>query len=249
MRKLNIQQLAFSALLIAMGIVLYHFVSISLPNPTSPIIKFGIGFIPVIIISILYGPLMGGIAGFIQDLLGFFLIGGPMFGQTFNIGFTLNAVIYGVIPGLFFLKSNKTSQSFYFLLNFLVLLLFSGLVFSYIFDIDQVVSSSLNNTQKYWLVGAGLVIAFIIAGFNFWTKKQHRFVYSPTKLLSIILVLYFLISLILTPLWLTIENPGISFWARLPLRIVKMPIEVIAYVLVLTPLMETVHKLIHKIED
>ncbi len=249
MKKHTLQELAFTGLLVAIGILLYHLVSISLPNPTNPIIKFGIGFIPIIVVSILYGPVIGGFAGLAQDLLGFFILGGPLFGQTFHPGFTLNAILYGVIPGLFFLRRNWTKKGFYFRLNFAILSVFAILVVTYIFDIDQVVATSLTNDQKYLLVGMGVISALVLAGFNFWTRKQTVFVYSPTKLLAIVLIMYILVSLILTPLWLYFMNPAISFWARLPLRIVKMPIEIIAYVLILTPLMQTLHKLIHKIED
>lgn len=249
MKKHTLQELAFTGLLVAIGILLYHLVSISLPNPTNPIIKFGVGFIPIIVVSILYGPVIGGFAGLAQDLLGFFILGGPLFGQTFHPGFTLNAILYGVIPGLFFLRQHRTRKGFYFRLNFAILSVFAILVVTYIFDIDQVVATSLTNDQKYVLVGMGLISAVVLAGFNFWTRKQTIFVYSPTKLLAIVLIMYLLVSLILTPLWLYFMNPAISFWARLPLRIVKMPIEIIAYVLILTPLMQTLHKLIHKIED
>lgn len=249
MKKHKLQELAFTGLLVAIGILLYHLVSISLPNPTNPIIKFGVGFVPIIVVSILYGPVIGGFAGLAQDLLGFFILGGPLFGQTFHPGFTLNAILYGVIPGLFFLRRHLTKKDFYFRLNFVVLFVFSVFVVTYIFDIDQVIATSLTNDQKYLLVGMGLVAAIVLAIFNYWTRKQTIFVYSPTKLLAIVLIMYMIVSLVLTPLWLYFMNPGISFWARLPLRIVKMPIEIIAYVLILTPLMQTVHKLIHKIED
>jgi hypothetical protein len=88
-------------------------------------------------------------------------------------------------------------------------------------------------------------------------KKQKKYEFNPHKILFVVMLLYMLVSLILTPIWLfTMMNPDIAIWHLdaealvayviflLPLRIVKMPIEVIAYVLLLTPLLNLVKKLV-----
>jgi riboflavin transporter len=248
MKKPSLQQLAFIGLLVAIGVLLGQLVSITLPNPASPLIKFGIGYLPIIVVSVLYGPVYGAFAGLAQDLLGFFLIGGPLFGQTFHPGFTLNAVIYGILPGLVFARSRAKEQRLYTGVNYAVLVLFLLLSGLYVFDIDIIVTT-LSNEQKYWLVGIAFVSALILAVFNFLTGKKTGLKYPPVKILFVVTVLYMVVSLVLTPIWLYLMNPAISIWARLPLRIVKMPIEIIAYVLLLTPLFQTLDKLIHKLDE
>ena len=59
--------------------------------------------LPVLLAGIYYGPLAGGIAGFIAESVGFFLM--PV--GTFNPVFSVLMAIAGVIAGLFFLKSDK----------------------------------------------------------------------------------------------------------------------------------------------
>ena len=250
MKKPTLQQLAFTGLLVAIGVVLSQLVSITLPTPSNPIIKFGIGYVPIIIASILYGPIVGALAGLSQDLLGFFLIGGPIFGQTFHPGFTLNAIVYGIIPGLLFLffRSSK-KQNQYFYINFVVIGIFVLMVAWYFFDIEQVDVLTLDGNFNYWLVGMSLVSAIVLSIFNVWTHRRTGYKYPLTQLLFIVTILYIIVSLVFTPFWLYLMNPGISFWARIPLRIIKMPIEIIAYVLVLTPLLHTIDSLIHKVEE
>ena len=50
MNKKPVQAIVFTGLMVALGIVLSQIVSIALPNASSPIIKFGIGYLPIIMI-------------------------------------------------------------------------------------------------------------------------------------------------------------------------------------------------------
>jgi ECF transporter S component (folate family) len=256
MKKTPVQTLVFTGLMVAIGIILSQLVSITLPNPSSPIIKFGIGYLPLMIVSIIYGPVFGFFAAVSQDLLGFFLIGGPQ-GQYFHLGFTLNAVLYGIVPSLFFHFRRKLTNHWFYIFNFALALLFFLIVLSYLFNIDLVHSSTLDTTQKYILASVSLFATVVLILFNFLMKKQKKYEFNPHKILFVVMLLYMLVSLILTPIWLfTMMNPDIAIWHLdaealvayviflLPLRIVKMPIEVIAYVLLLTPLLNLVKKLV-----
>jgi ECF transporter S component (folate family) len=86
------------ALLIAMEIVLNRFASIRTWN-----LKIGFSFIPIVVAAMLYGPLGGAAVAGIGDLIGAILFpNGPFFP-----GFTLTAVLTGLVFGFFLHKSQK----------------------------------------------------------------------------------------------------------------------------------------------
>ncbi|MBN2504624.1 MAG: folate family ECF transporter S component [Bacilli bacterium] len=245
MKNTHVQKLVFVGLMVAIGIILGQVASISLPNASDPIIKFGIGYLPIILVSIIYGPVLGVMAGIAQDLLGFFLVGANL-GQVFNLGFTLNAALYGLIPGLLFAKTFAKEKRIFFVLNFtLSFTLMFGAIW-YFFHINQVISSSLADSEKYLLVGISMIGSLTIGVFNLIAFKSKKYGEEGTKLLFALSLLYILVSLILTPIWLTILNPGIAFWARIPLRIVKMPIEVFVYLVLLVTLLKLIRELLNQ---
>lgn len=248
MIRSQVQKMVFTGLMVAIGILLNQFIVITLPNPSDPIIKFGVGYLPIMLISILYGPAYGLMAGISQDLLGFFLIGSGL-GQTFHLGFTFNSILYGVIPGLIFHLKFKKDQLVYFGLNLClsIALLFGS--FWYFFHLDQVIADTLTQTEKMILSGIGIGGAIALFGANLWVFFSKRIGPSGTKLLFSVALLYILVSLILTPIWVTQLNPGIPFWARIPLRIVKMPIETSVYVILLSILLKLIHTLMGKAEN
>jgi ECF transporter S component (folate family) len=80
------------ALLIALEIILTRFLSIN-----TPILRIGFGFLPVAMIGILYGPIWGGMAYALGDILGMLIFPtGPYFP-----GLTLTAFLTGFTFGLF----------------------------------------------------------------------------------------------------------------------------------------------------
>lgn len=96
------RKLTVCALLAALGAVL-GIVSLPLPAVSAGgySLKVGITVLPVILAAVLYGPVYGGMVGAIADLLPALLFPkGP-----FVIWFTLIGALFGVIPGLFFLKN------------------------------------------------------------------------------------------------------------------------------------------------
>lgn len=95
--KFNTKALVTVALLIAMEIVLNRFLSINAWN-----IKIGFSFVPVVLAAILFGPVHAAVVGGIGDLLGAILF--PI-GAYFP-GFTLTAVLMGLVWG-FFLHKNR----------------------------------------------------------------------------------------------------------------------------------------------
>ncbi|MGL6199308.1 MAG: folate family ECF transporter S component [Lachnospiraceae bacterium] len=98
--KNNVKALINVSLLVAIEVILSRFCSVS-----TPVVKVGFGFVPIAICAIMYGPVCGGIAGGLADLVGAVLFPiGPFFP-----GFTVSAALTGIIFGLFLYKRRDTN--------------------------------------------------------------------------------------------------------------------------------------------
>lgn len=95
----NPRNFIFMGLLISMEIVLTRFFSIQ-----TPIVRISFGFIPIVIASIMFGPVLGGLTAAFSDILGMMLF--PK-GAYFP-GFTLSAFLAGSIYGIVLHKKTKT---------------------------------------------------------------------------------------------------------------------------------------------
>lgn len=100
-KKFTTQTLVVMAIMVAMQIVLSRFLSINAWN-----LKIGFAFVPIFITGYLYGPFKAGTVGFVADIIGASLF--PS-GKFFP-GFTLNAIISGVVMGLFFYKKQDMKR-------------------------------------------------------------------------------------------------------------------------------------------
>jgi len=96
---ITLKEMIILALLIAMEIVLSRFLSISMPT-----IKISFAFLPIAFAAILFGPIWAGIAGALADFLGAILF--PV--GAFFPGFTLTALLVGVVYGLFLYKGHSS---------------------------------------------------------------------------------------------------------------------------------------------
>ncbi|WP_018659609.1 folate family ECF transporter S component [Allofustis seminis] len=89
----SVEQMTIVAVMIALHLVLSRF-SIPLGNAN----RISFSFIITALLGILYGPIIAGLANVSSDLLKSFLFG-P--GGPFFIGFTISAMLGGIIYGLF----------------------------------------------------------------------------------------------------------------------------------------------------
>jgi len=103
--KLTTRKLVLAAIFVAMSIILTRVGSIMLFGGA---VRLGFGRIPIVLSSILLGPLAGGLTGLVSDLIGFML--NPM-GGAFHPGFTLSATLTGIIPGLVVAIASKNKFS------------------------------------------------------------------------------------------------------------------------------------------
>jgi len=87
-----IRSLTFSAIMIALAVVLTRFGSFYIPG--APFIRIGFGSIPTIVTSLVAGPIWGLLVGAGSDLIGALLF--PV--GAFFPGYTIDAALQGVIP-------------------------------------------------------------------------------------------------------------------------------------------------------
>jgi len=87
------------SLFIALQVILTRFLSIQ-----TPILRIGFSFIPISLCSIVLGPALGGITAGISDIVGMMIF---PHGAYFP-GFTLSALLSGVIYGLALYKKPNT---------------------------------------------------------------------------------------------------------------------------------------------
>ncbi|MGH4050134.1 MAG: folate family ECF transporter S component [Clostridium sp.] len=95
----NTRTFIFMGLLISIQIVLTRFFAIQ-----TPIVRIGFGFIPIAIASVMFGPVLGGITAAFSDILGMMLFPKGIYFP----GFTLSALLSGIIYGILLYKKPKT---------------------------------------------------------------------------------------------------------------------------------------------
>ncbi len=95
-QKDSVRQLVLMGVLIAMDVILTRFLSIS-----TPVTRIGFAFVARVIAAILLGPLQAALVGGVADFVG--AIAFPTSGAYFP-GFTLTAMTFGLIYGLFLHK-------------------------------------------------------------------------------------------------------------------------------------------------
>ncbi|MDR2939752.1 MAG: folate family ECF transporter S component [Clostridiales bacterium] len=97
MKKIETKKLVIIALLVALGIVLSRYLSIQ-----TPIVRVGFGFLPNVVIAMLFGPVYAAFGAAAADFLGTVLFSGDYFP-----GFTITAFLAGLVYGFFIYKHEK----------------------------------------------------------------------------------------------------------------------------------------------
>lgn len=100
-KKITVSVLVKAAFLTAISIVLTR----SLPLITKTL-RIGLGEVPLMLSGFLFGPVVGGMAGFVADMVGIIINPqGPP-----HIGFTISSMLWGIIPGLFVSNYEKLKK-------------------------------------------------------------------------------------------------------------------------------------------
>ena len=93
--------LTVTAMLLAVSIVLKVFENNGMAFIGTNLIKIGFSVFPIALIAMLYGPVAAGIAGGLNDVVGYILA--PV-GGAYIPGFTISMILLGVIYGIAFYK-------------------------------------------------------------------------------------------------------------------------------------------------
>ncbi|KPU44195.1 folate transporter FolT [Oxobacter pfennigii] len=102
--KLDARKIVYIGLFVAISIVLKNVLSFY-PVPT---IRISFGDIPIMLSGMMFGPVLGAIAGALSDVLGIVMFPAPT-GATFFPGFTLSKILVGAIPALIYRYSKGNS--------------------------------------------------------------------------------------------------------------------------------------------
>lgn len=97
----TVHTLVVSAVLIALNIVITRLLSVDVGA-----VRIGLGFIPIALGSMIYGPVPGAVIAGVSDLLGALLQG-----KGYWPGFGLSAVLMGVTYGLFLYRREKSYKN------------------------------------------------------------------------------------------------------------------------------------------
>jgi len=106
MKNFNLRTLVMMALLAALGAVFSAYLSIELTPAGVKTVEVSLAPVPVMIAGIFFGPIAGAMVGFVADTAGFFM---GMQAGAYNPLFSLTMALFGVIAGLFYLKSQKNT--------------------------------------------------------------------------------------------------------------------------------------------
>lgn len=101
-KEISAKVLARAAILTALSVILTRFFSIMLTEN----LRIGLGTLPIMLSGFMFGPVVGGITGFVADAVGVLI--NPM--GSFHPGFTLSSILQGLLPGLvsmFLMKDKK----------------------------------------------------------------------------------------------------------------------------------------------
>lgn len=104
MGKNNVTRITYAAMLIAVSVVLTRFLSLNIPIAGIIALKTNLGFIPIMLSSLMLGPVFGGAVGAVSDVAGYLI--NPAGGAYFP-GFTATSALVGVIPYLLCFKYKK----------------------------------------------------------------------------------------------------------------------------------------------
>ncbi|NMB20685.1 MAG: folate family ECF transporter S component [Firmicutes bacterium] len=107
--RLTTRHAANLGLLTAVSIVLTRIFGVVLPIAGVGALRLSFGEIPIILAGVLFGPIGGGLTGLASDLIGYMI---NSHGGAFFPGFSISAVLVGLIPG-WILHKKRDSLSWY----------------------------------------------------------------------------------------------------------------------------------------
>ncbi len=162
--------------------------------------------------GLIFGPFYAIVVGIVADL-GSVLING----YTFFPGFTINSILYGLIPFVFirFLIGVKMLK---YVIFCLLLAFFAGSSY-YIINSESIASITTTRFIRYVFLFISIINTSIVLILIFKTKGNKNKL-SYIESIFIVLIVAFLVNILLTPVWLKILY-GTPIVASVQIRLFK----------------------------
>ncbi|MGN0452888.1 MAG: folate family ECF transporter S component [Ruminococcus sp.] len=145
----NLSCMTVCALMLALRVVLGYFSNISLS--ITPNAKIGFAFLPIAIVATLYGPVWGLVVGGLGDVLSFMVM--PM--GNYFFGWTLNAMLVGMVYGLFLYKNSG---------KFLLKLIICEIVIAFVIEVPLgSLWLMIQFSKAFWVMAGTRALKWIIA--------------------------------------------------------------------------------------
>ncbi len=144
--------------------------------------------------GLIFGPFYAVITGIVADLMAILING-----YTFFPGFTLNSILYGVIP-IVLIKLFRGLKNFKYLLFVILILFFIGSSY-YILTADNIASITTTNITRVIFLMITIVNIAVISVITFKTRNTEKKL-SYQDSIFIVLVVALVVNIMLTPLWI-----------------------------------------------
>lgn len=204
--KQHLLRITISALFIAISIVLTRFFVFPY-GPTY--FRLTLGNVPLILGGILMGPIYGAIIGFGADIVGASLFPSG----TFLVFPMISSILYGTIPGLFFmlLKKYKSKFSFPLVYPAIGLLYLGGAIYfmlqtTFTNPFDRFVSYQLTPLIKFISLTISLILVLGLLAAIFLTDKRLKLQnnyknFLPSDFALTIIITELIVDVFYTPIW------------------------------------------------
>ncbi len=221
--------LTATALLVAISIILSTVV-IYIPMFGFKSVRFSMTSIPIFIVGSLFGGIYGAAAGFVSDIIGFMFTSQ---GAPYHPGFTINAILIGLIPGLAFqyFKKQKVTMHFNKINLVLGILALIGtciyINFIGIHEVENLGSFKGVPMNIILSILMGLVLVLLI-GIVHWVQKRFDTVtglFTIDQVIFVCIINFIVAQLILTPFWMR-DLYHIPLMASVVVRIFKSLIDI-----------------------
>ncbi|MCR5741879.1 MAG: ECF transporter S component [Gammaproteobacteria bacterium] len=240
----KIRKITLTAIMTALCVVFNELITIDIPPTTSPMMRLSLGIIPIFIVAYYCGIIYSTISAVLADILGFFLVGMQK-GYAFNPGYTLNALLSGLIIGFFILirkfMATKKGLSL-FIITDIVLTVSSVSLFSYMFMTHDLKDVDNKLFVLLLIVGISVVVNIVIILYGIFTKDSK----DSTAIIMSFLVYLYVVSLCLTPLWVSLLTK-INYFYYWIMRLVTVPLQVMIYSIIAKLLIIPINKIYTKV--
>lgn len=227
---MKVKKLVLTAVMTALSVVLNELLVISIPPTASPLMRLSLGVIPIFVIAYYCGIFYAIVAGTLTDILGFFVFGMAK-GYAFNLGYTLNAFLSGAIIGFFILirKFMSTRKGLLTLIitDVALTVISCGLYFYMAMTQDIIKNTDSKLAIAITVTSISIIVNIIVIVYAIVARENK----DSNAIIMAFIVYQYVVSLCLTPLWLTIMYHT-NYFVYWTVRMVTVPLQIMIYALI-----------------